>query len=63
MHDHDHVHGPHEHARAHASPRAPHPDDMTPGLDLLQWGIGRRLALAVGLSALVWAAVLAVIGS
>lgn len=66
-HSHAHDH-PHEHAHAHPHGHAPRlaalpagPHAEAPAFSLLRVGLGPRLALAAGLSALIWLAVLLVV--
>jgi hypothetical protein len=62
---HDHPHEPaHAHLHGHpprlaALPAGPHAE--APAFSLLRVGLGPRLALAAGLSALIWLAVLLVV--
>ena len=53
VHRHEHAHGAHAHTHAAASPDRTHP----PRISLLMRSATLRLAAAVALSALLWAAV------
>ncbi|TSJ60553.1 hypothetical protein FO470_17550 [Starkeya sp. 3C] len=64
-HDHAaHDHAPHDHGHAHHSHAAGerHPA-ARPGFSLLRLSVWQRLAIALPLAALLWAAALAVIGA